>query len=166
VLTRVAAHEAIIGDMHQRNTDLQHELAQLRDDFAKLKIEAERLDGVDAVLGAVVGELEAAKAANEALEQTLKAVRAARARTKSGSRTRSPISKPRCDTPAEKRANKPIGWRSRAPTIPCCKARSRRSAKITRVCATRPPTAWRRRRRSMRAISRRCGGKSPTSPRA
>jgi chromosome segregation ATPase len=76
VLTRVAAHEAIIGDMHQRNTDLQHELAQLRDDFAKLKIEAERLGGVDAVLGAVVGELEAAKAANEALEQTLKAVRA------------------------------------------------------------------------------------------
>src|ERR1019366_4837135 len=75
VLTRVAAHEAIIGDMHQRNTDLQHELAQLRDDFAKLKIDAERLGGVDGVLGAVVGGLEAAKAANETLEQTLKAGR-------------------------------------------------------------------------------------------
>ncbi len=76
VLTRVAAHEAIIGDMHQRNTDLQRELGLLRDDFTKLKIEAERLGGVDAALGGVVAELEATNAAKQTLEQTLEATRA------------------------------------------------------------------------------------------
>jgi chromosome segregation ATPase len=76
VLTRVAAHEAIIGDLHQQNTDLQRELALLRDDFTKLKIEAERLGDVDAALARVGGELEATKAAKETLEQTLAAVRA------------------------------------------------------------------------------------------
>jgi chromosome segregation ATPase len=76
VQTRVAAHEAKIGDLHQQNTDLRRELALLRDDFAKLKTEAERLGGVDAALARVGGELEAAKAAGQTLEQTLAAVRA------------------------------------------------------------------------------------------
>jgi chromosome segregation ATPase len=76
VQTRVAAHEAKIGDLHQQNTDLLRELTQLRDDFTKLKIEAERLGGVDAALTRVGAELDSTKEAKLSLEQTLAAVRA------------------------------------------------------------------------------------------
>jgi len=76
VQTRVAAHEAKIGDLHQQNTDLQRELTQLREDFAKLKTEAERLGGVDALLTGVVAQLEATTAAKLSLEDALDALRA------------------------------------------------------------------------------------------
>ncbi len=76
VQTRVAAHEAKIGDLHQQNTDLRGELTQLREDFAKLKTEAERLGGVDALLTGVVAQLEATTAAKLSLEDALDALRA------------------------------------------------------------------------------------------
>ncbi|MGA8173008.1 MAG: hypothetical protein WB816_19565, partial [Methylocystis sp.] len=75
VQTRVAAHEAKIGDLHQRNTDLERELAQLRDDHAKLKVEAERLGSVDADLTRVAAQLETTTAAKLSLEQTIEALR-------------------------------------------------------------------------------------------
>jgi chromosome segregation ATPase len=76
VQTRVAAHEAKIGDLHQQNTDLQRALTQLREDFAKLKTEAERLGGVDALLTGVVAQFEATTAAKLSLEDALDALRA------------------------------------------------------------------------------------------
>ena len=76
VLTRVAAHEAKIGDLHQENTDLRRELERLKSDFTELTAEAKRLGDVDAELARVSGELQTVSIAKSSLEQNLAASRA------------------------------------------------------------------------------------------
>lgn len=76
VLTRVASHEAKIGDLHQENTDLKRELSKLQGDFAELTVEAKRLGAVDADLARVSDEQTTLSAAKASLEETLAAARA------------------------------------------------------------------------------------------
>lgn len=75
-LTQITAHEAKIADLDQWKADLSRDLAQSREDFAKLKAEAERLGLVDAKLSRVAADLESTMADKLSLEQAIESLRA------------------------------------------------------------------------------------------
>ncbi len=70
-LTRVAAHETRMGDLHQENTELKRELSKLQADFAEVTAEAKRLGAADAELIRVSDDLKKVSAVKIALEETL-----------------------------------------------------------------------------------------------
>lgn len=70
-----AAHEARIGDLHQLNTDLRREYAQLGEEFSQLAAEAERLAGVEVEFARISADLAALKAGKLSLEHAYTALR-------------------------------------------------------------------------------------------
>jgi chromosome segregation ATPase len=67
--TRMAAHETKIAALHAQNTDLERELDQLREKFAKVSAEAARLAEVDVRLKDVTTALDSAQEQKLALER-------------------------------------------------------------------------------------------------
>jgi chromosome segregation ATPase len=70
-----ALHEERIADLHQLNTDLRREYAQLGEEFAHLSAEAERLAGVEGVLARTSSDLESVRADKLSLETTYATLR-------------------------------------------------------------------------------------------
>jgi chromosome segregation ATPase len=58
VQTRVVAHEAKIGALHGRNTELERDLEKLREEFARVSLEAARLPGIEADLTRTAADLD------------------------------------------------------------------------------------------------------------
>ena len=69
--SRVAQHEARIGNLHQQSTDLQRALERLQKEHLDLAQEADRLAGVDAALGGARADLAATRAERETLTLSL-----------------------------------------------------------------------------------------------
>jgi chromosome segregation ATPase len=75
-LTRVAAHEAKIGALHEEATQLQRDLDALREEHARVSAIADRATGLEADLVRVVRELEASRAERASLSDSLRESRA------------------------------------------------------------------------------------------
>ena len=71
-LTRVAAHEAKIGALHEEATRLQRDLEALQKEHARVSAVAARAPGLDADLVRVARELEAARAEKAGLSDSLR----------------------------------------------------------------------------------------------
>lgn len=74
--TRVVAHEVKIGALHTQNTDLQHALEALRQDFARVSDEAARVPGLADDLARVIAELETTQSDKQAVAKELDDARA------------------------------------------------------------------------------------------
>lgn len=74
--TRVSAHETSMASLHVQNAELRQTLDALKEDFARVSAQAERLANVDAILAKTTRELDAAILEKTDLLKSLEETRA------------------------------------------------------------------------------------------